>query len=105
MPQCLPPKTKNAKTPDDEIQELLRSAAAYLQDATNLKNAPHTRFSSAMNALGCVYAAGVGDESDREQVILWERARYESAAAPREEAIEAAIAHVTQRLTTAGWKN
>ena len=84
--------------PDDEIQELLRSAAAYLQDAANVANSPHTRFSSAMSALGCVYAAGAGEKADWENVVAWERARYELAAAPTEVEIESAIAHVRLRM-------
>jgi len=93
MPKQLPP--------DDEMRELLQSAAAYLQDAANAANSPHTRFSSAMSSLGCVYAAGAGDKSDWEKVIAWERARYELAAAPSEAEIESAIAHVRVRMDVA----
>ena len=97
MPKQLPP--------DDEMRELLQSAAAYLQDAANAANSPHTRFSSAMSSLGCVYAAGAGDKSDWDKVVAWERARYELATAPTEEEIETAIVHVRLRLDTAAQKN
>jgi hypothetical protein len=93
MPKRLPP--------DDEMRELLQSAATYLKDAANVANSTHTRFSSAMNALGCVYAAGAGDKSDWEKVMAWERARYELAAAPTEAELADAIAHVRLRLNTA----
>jgi hypothetical protein len=89
---------KKRLPPDDEIRELLQSAAAYLKDAANVANSPHTRFSSAMNSLGCVYAAGAGGKSDWEKVITWERARYDLAAAPSEAEIAEAIAHVRLRL-------
>ena len=50
---------------------LLASAHAYLRDADNETNSTHTRYSSAMNALGCLYHAGIASAEDWKQVQAW----------------------------------
>ena len=43
---------------DERPERLLARAQAYLRDAANEANSTHTRYASAMNALGCLYHAG-----------------------------------------------
>ena len=67
---------------DERPERLLARAQAYLRDAANEANSTHTRYASAMNALGCLYRAGIASAEDWRQVMAWEATRYDLAAGP-----------------------
>lgn len=56
---------------------LVAVARRYLVDAANSKCSMHTRYSSAMNALGCLVTAGLAEERDQLSLDLWEGTRYD----------------------------
>ena len=83
---------------DERPERLLARAQAYLRDAANEANSTHTRYASAMNALGCLYHAGLASAADWQRVTAWEAVRYDVSAAPTPDAVLALVQRVEALL-------
>ena len=75
-------------------KQTLDAADVYLRDAADDQLSPHTRYSAAMNALGCLLRAGIAPGEDHERVEHWEAARYDLETWPTAEEAEALIKYV-----------
>lgn len=62
----------------------------------------HTRYSSAMNGLGCLVTAGLAEDHDRLTLELWEAARYDADLELDAFQVRAAIARVHDLLRKQG---
>ena len=85
-------------TPDEK--RLIHATAVFLQDARDAGLSTHTRFSAAMNALGCLRAVGLGSEADQRSLDAWESTRYDPHAWPTEGQVAIAIERVAHLLDT-----
>lgn len=81
---------------------LLRAARTYLRDAANTQLSPHGRYGAAMNALGALRLAGLGDEHDQILLDLWEASRYDVDAWPSRYQVAVVVMHVTDIMRSNG---
>lgn len=68
-------------------EQLIAKARTYLEDALKTECSTHTRYSSAMSAIQCLYLAGVAEEVDGLSVDIWEASRYNVNEWPNEEQV------------------
>lgn len=64
----------------------------------------HTRYSAAMNSLGCLVTARMAEEHDRLSLDLWEAARYDSDLQLNLFQVRGVVARVHELLRKQGLK-
>lgn len=80
-------------------EQLVEKARTYLEDALNAECSTHTRYSSAMSAIQCLYLAGIAEEVDGLCVDIWEASRYNVNEWPNEEQVALVIDRAFVLLT------
>lgn len=78
--------------------QLIAKARTYLLDALNVVVSDHTRYSSAMSSIHCLWLAGAAEEADAKSVELWETKRYEVADWPTADQVSCAVRRVLELL-------
>jgi len=83
-------------------ERLVHAARRYLADASNSSLSTHGRYGAAMNALGALCVAGLGDEHDEILLDLWEASRYDVDSWPNRFQVAIVVFHVAQLLRAHG---